>query len=177
LIRDNDICYAPFLFSILFDFTGHAGRHETHHVFDPLFFKTWRRKIGTTSTDWPFRFSIGTTELTSRADIEACPTSPAVLRLDVEWSPYTPFLTPTAKPDSLGHHLLFTHSNTETTKDTVFIFLPKSLLPDPIGRSQILNRFGLGVGAQQKLKDHSASFNDPVRCCTHMKSLFDWIST
>jgi len=79
LIRDNDIGYAPFPFSILFDLTSHAGGHVTHHIFIPFLLETRRAEVSTASADRALPFVIGAAELTGRADVDAGPASPAVL--------------------------------------------------------------------------------------------------
>jgi hypothetical protein len=140
LIRDKDMGDAPFLFSIFFDLTGHTGRHITHHIVKPLFLETGRPEVGTASTDRPLGFHISASKLTGRADIETSPASPAVLRLNVKRGPNAPLFPSVPKADGLGHHLFFAHSDAQTAKDAIFVFLFESLPLDSISRGKILNR-------------------------------------
>jgi hypothetical protein len=140
LIRDNDMGHTPFLFSILFDLTGHAGVHITHHIFKPLFLKAGWPEIGTASTDRPLGLRVGASKLAGGADIEASPASPAVLGLDVKGGSNAPLFPSAPKADGLGHHLFFAHSDTQAAKDTVFVFLFESLLLDSMSRGKILDR-------------------------------------
>jgi hypothetical protein len=141
LIRDNDICSSPFLFSILFDLTGHTGGHIAHHIVKPFFLETRGGEVRAASADHPIGFGVGTPKLAGRADIEASPASPAVLRLNIKGSPDTPLLPSAPKTNGLGHHLFFAHSNAQTAKDAVFVFLLEPLLPNPVSRGQVLNCF------------------------------------
>jgi hypothetical protein len=109
LILESDMSIFSFLFSIFFDFTGHAGLHEAHHIFKPLLFETGRAQISTPTTDGPFRFRKGASQLAGRADIHTGPAESADLGTLIKGCPKAPFLAPAAKPDGLGHHLFFTH--------------------------------------------------------------------
>jgi len=141
LIRDNDMGHTPFLFSILFDLTGHTGVHVTHHIVKPLFLKAGRPEVSTASTDCLLGFHIGASEFTDRADIEASSASSAVLGLDVKWGPDAPLFSPAPEANSLSHHLLFAHSDAQAAKDTIFVFLFESLSLDSVSRSKVLNGF------------------------------------
>jgi len=114
LIRDNDICSSPFLFSILFDLTGHTGGHVAHHIVKPFFLETRGGEVCAASTDHPLGFGVGTPKLAGRADVDASPASSAVLRLNIKRSPDTPLLPSAPKTNGLGHHLLLAHSNAQT---------------------------------------------------------------
>jgi len=141
LIRDNDICYSPFLFSILFDLTGYTGGHVAHHIVKVFFLDTRGAEVRAASADHLLGFGVGTPQLTGRANIDTSPASPAVLRLNIKRGPDAPLLPPAPKTNGLGHHLLFAHSNAQTAKNAIFVFLLESLLPNPVSRSQVLNCF------------------------------------
>jgi hypothetical protein len=127
-------------FSILFDLTGHAGFHVTHHIVKPLLLKARWPEVGTASADRLLGFRVGTSKLTGRADIEASPASSAVLRLKVERGSDAPFFPPAPKSNGLSHHLFFAHSDAQAAQDTVFVFLFESLSLNSKSRGKILNR-------------------------------------
>jgi hypothetical protein len=145
---------SPFLFSILFDLTGYTWGHIAHHIVKPFFLETRGEEICTAPTDCPLGFGVGTPELTGRADIDASPASPAVLRLNIKRSPDAPLLPSAPKTDGLGHHLFFAHSNAPSTKNAVFVLLFETLLTNLISRGQILDDLRLWTRSKEKFQDH-----------------------
>src|SRR5512136_3361593 len=145
-----------FLFSIFFDFTSHAGLHEAHHIFKTFLLETRRAQVGAPTTDGFFWFRIGASEFAGRADVEAGPAQSADLRVGIEGSTEVPFLSPAAKADGFGHHLLFTHPDASSAEDAVLVFLFETLRMDIISRSKVLNRFRLRARGKKQFKDHLA---------------------
>jgi hypothetical protein len=121
-----------FLFSVFFDFTSHAGLHEAHHIVKTLLLETGRAQVGAPSADGLFWFRIGASEFAGRAHIEAGTAQSADIGVEIEGGAEVPLLSPTAKANGLGRHLLFTHPNASSAEDAVFIFLPETLLTDVI---------------------------------------------
>jgi hypothetical protein len=122
-----------FLFSIFFDFTSYARIHETHPIVKTFLLETGRTQVGARPADGLFLFRIGASKLASRTDVEASPTQSADLGVEIEGGAEVPLLSPTAKANGLGCHLLLTNPNASSAEDAVFIFLPETLLTDVIG--------------------------------------------
>jgi hypothetical protein len=96
--------------SVLVYFTGDTRLHVAHHVVELLFLNAGRGEIGATATDGFVRLGKSASKLACRAHIDASPTQPAFLGLQVERCPDTSALAPASKADCLGHHLLFAHT-------------------------------------------------------------------
>jgi hypothetical protein len=161
LIRDNDMGYSPFLFSILSYFTRHAGVHVTHRIVKHLLLDAGRTDILATATNRLFWSGVGTSKLTGGTDIETPPTLTANFRVLVKGRSQTSLFPAASKTDGVGCHLFLAHPHAASAEDTVFMLLPEALLVDRMGGSQILDRFGLGTGGQEQFQNHLACLHDP----------------
>jgi len=161
LIRDNDICYSPFVISILFYFTCHAGVHVTHRVVKHLFLDAGWTDILATAADGLFWGDVSASKLTGGTDIDASPALTADFRVLVKGRSKASLFPPASKTDGLRRHLLLAHPHTTSAEDTIFMFLSEALLVDGMGGGQILDRFGLRAGGEKQFQDHLACLHDP----------------
>ncbi|KPJ95534.1 MAG: hypothetical protein AMS18_02660 [Gemmatimonas sp. SG8_17] len=140
---DNDIAFISWAeldtTSAPHDLTGRARIQIAHHVIEPGPIEARRADVGTTTADRFLGFRVGTPQLTRRTHVDAGTAKSAIIRLHIEWAAQTAILTAPAETYGLGHHLLFTHTDTQAALNTILVLLTKTLLPHVVCSGEILN--------------------------------------